>query len=106
MLHLQVDCEKNENKQKSGRDWPILRNSKTYATVSNGRWGAMGGGLWKDWPFEDVVVVMLADLEVDGDRDEDVCEDVESLPELANLQQRVDGHRVAVAQEAANKMHS
>ena len=49
---------------------------------------------------------MLADLEVDGDRDEDVSEDVESLPELANLQQRVDGHRVAVAQEAANQMHS
>ena len=48
-------------------------------------------------PFKDPVVMMLADLEVDGDGDEDVREDLQSLPELTDLEQRIDCHGVAIA---------
>ena len=48
-------------------------------------------------PFKDVVVVVLADLQVDGDGNQDLGEDVQGLPELTDLQVRVDRHRVAVA---------
>ena len=46
--------------------------------------------------------MMLSDLEVDGDGDENVREDLQSLPELADLEQRIDCHGVAIAQESAN----
>jgi hypothetical protein len=41
--------------------------------------------------------MMLAYFEVDGDSDEDVREDLQSLPELTDLQQRIDCDGVAIA---------